>query len=513
MGLKQFDSAAQAVAQSVDEAAAPKAINRAAAIALQLGLPDRAKMLLEACKEPDAATLETVKQALQAEAQLPVPLDELLHSASASGGATSSASADAAADAAPASAAAAWERLQPLLRIAPHADRYLCAACRTLIAQRKYDGAARMARALLLRNGVEGALTRELTLPLSEGSSIILPKAELPSAAVLLAEALMGIGELQEATTVLQRALTNDPDSNGEARGAVPLLKLAKQLNERKEAGNALFKAGDNAGALAAYEEGAKMSAAQFSTGLSVFHSNAAAALSALGRGPEAKAALVRSLKAYPGAAKTFNKLATMLSRDASTLEAAEQSLVAYSFLAPDDSAVSKTLMQLRAKTGTEPPLLHLDSDKDLQAAMRPQAAHGRRLVVLDVFATWCGPCKQIAPVFEKLSLGHAVPLFCKSDSDKAQGPFLATAGVRALPTFLVFLDGKEVGRLEGADPNKLDELVREGIAQWKRTPPPLPASAPAAASSPVLAEAFAALEMRPDVVKAVKTALTAIEE
>lgn len=70
--------------------------------------------------------------------------------------------------------------------------------------------------------------------------------------------------------------------------------------------------------------------------------------------------------------------------------------------------------------------------------------------VLLDLWAEWCGPCRMIAPVIEKLSeelAGKAV--VGKLDVDR--NPATASRfGVQSIPTLLILKDGKEVDRLVG---------------------------------------------------------------
>ena len=71
--------------------------------------------------------------------------------------------------------------------------------------------------------------------------------------------------------------------------------------------------------------------------------------------------------------------------------------------------------------------------------------------VVIDFFATWCGPCKRIAPTFEKLADSLTSIQFFKVDVDES--PELVNEfDVSAMPTFIFLKDGKEVRRVEGAD-------------------------------------------------------------
>ena len=70
---------------------------------------------------------------------------------------------------------------------------------------------------------------------------------------------------------------------------------------------------------------------------------------------------------------------------------------------------------------------------------------------VVDFGATWCGPCQRIAPVFDQLAEGCPDALFAKVDVDEVPDASQHYS-VSALPTCLVFKDGKEVARIQGAD-------------------------------------------------------------
>lgn len=71
--------------------------------------------------------------------------------------------------------------------------------------------------------------------------------------------------------------------------------------------------------------------------------------------------------------------------------------------------------------------------------------------VVIDFFATWCGPCKRIAPTFEKLASSLSSIVFLKVDVDES--PQLVNEfDISSMPTFVFLKDGREVKRVEGAD-------------------------------------------------------------
>ena len=102
------------------------------------------------------------------------------------------------------------------------------------------------------------------------------------------------------------------------------------------------------------------------------------------------------------------------------------------------------------------------------------------RLLVVDFFAEWCGPCKRVAPQFAELAVKHRrVARFAKVDVDAA--PDLAqNAGVRAMPTFHIYKAGERVFELKGADIRQLEAAVLQwsadvGLALEAAEAPPLP--------------------------------------
>ncbi|KAI9724552.1 MAG: hypothetical protein M1812_000620 [Candelaria pacifica] len=90
------------------------------------------------------------------------------------------------------------------------------------------------------------------------------------------------------------------------------------------------------------------------------------------------------------------------------------------------------------------------------------------KIVVTDFYADWCGPCKQIAPMYEQLSAQLSRPnkiTFAKVDVD-SQKEIASTYGITAMPTFMIFKSAKAVSTIRGADQKKLTEAVRKLAAE-----------------------------------------------
>ena len=75
--------------------------------------------------------------------------------------------------------------------------------------------------------------------------------------------------------------------------------------------------------------------------------------------------------------------------------------------------------------------------------------------VLVDFWATWCGPCRMIAPIVEELSSEYeGKAKVCKLDVDSAQKT-AAEFGIRSIPTLLIFKEGKVADQLIGAVPKE----------------------------------------------------------
>ncbi|KAK9692222.1 hypothetical protein RND81_09G249600 [Saponaria officinalis] len=79
------------------------------------------------------------------------------------------------------------------------------------------------------------------------------------------------------------------------------------------------------------------------------------------------------------------------------------------------------------------------------------------KVVVLDMFTQWCGPCKVMAPKYEKLAQEKLDVIFLKLDCNQENKALAKELGIRVVPTFKILKDSKIVKEVTGA---KFDELV-----------------------------------------------------
>lgn len=121
----------------------------------------------------------------------------------------------------------------------------------------------------------------------------------------------------------------------------------------------------------------------------------------------------------------------------------------------PSDKELAKANCGKCKKSMLDTHPIHLDSNSFFKHLNNNQIP-----LLVDYYASWCGPCKILAPVFENVATHYPLRIrFAKVNTESEQ-QLAAQAGIRGVPTLILYHQGKIINQVSGA-------LSEPQLIQW----------------------------------------------
>uniref|UniRef100_A0A1J3D2X2 Thioredoxin H9 n=1 Tax=Noccaea caerulescens TaxID=107243 RepID=A0A1J3D2X2_NOCCA len=113
---------------------------------------------------------------------------------------------------------------------------------------------------------------------------------------------------------------------------------------------------------------------------------------------------------------------------------------------------------------------VHLITTKESWDEKLAEAARDGKIVIANFSATWCGPCKIVAPFYIELSEKHPSLMFLIVDVDELSD-FSSSWDIKATPTFFFLKNGAQIGKLVGANKPELQKKITSIIDSVPESP------------------------------------------
>lgn len=121
------------------------------------------------------------------------------------------------------------------------------------------------------------------------------------------------------------------------------------------------------------------------------------------------------------------------------------------------------TYRTLSSNTDTDTELLK-NVVKITSVSQKEGIINTNRVCVIDIYADWCGPCKQIAPEYAKLAKKYNQDKACILCKENIDDGLIERTSITGVPTFLFFKSGKFVNKIVGCDMEQVESLILQLI-------------------------------------------------